>query len=1521
MHAIEDTVALPDIRLSAIRPLDGSQHTAFEELCCQLATAEPFGEGCEFVRKGRGADGGVECLWRRPDGSEHGWQAKYVWGWDDSLAAQLNDSIKTALRLHPALTHYTVCLPFDLPDGRRARAKSARRKWDDWRAGWIQKALESGRKLTVDLWGQSELIARLTNSPERQGQVLYWFEQYGFSDRFFQDSFYAARSSLGSRYTPETNVALPIRRDFLALARDSFLQDEAAQWFVRVGNAGSKAAREIEGLGCEDGGIATRLRHSVGAAIDVLQRLPQSPKEPYPVIAWAAAVEACRSNAREAITWLYALEIPASKAKSKSFPHADPRSLAIHDVVGLIDMLDDVRNALASRRWALAIQKAVLLTGHAGSGKSHLLADVVAHQVERGLPAILIPSHHLHDAEPWHQILQELHRPPSEDIRHFLGALDAAAQARGCRALVCIDALNEGQGLKFWRGRLAKFLAAAEPYAHVAIVVSCRTTYLPYVVPEDLVDTTLYPVSHAGFGDDESGAAAHAYLAARGVVRPGAPNLLPEFNNPLFLKTCCDLLDRQGKRVFPRGLRGITAIFNFYLSAVTHSINLRLGLDPHAELIPKAIAAFIDRVCETGVSSIDESDAHALFETIRPANGVLEHSLLPQLVFEGLFSVEPVMQNDEAVVEQVRFTFERFSDYAVAQRALEQWLDTGDVAASFASGTPLRELAFGDDHYLRAGVVEALSVLLPERTGHELIDLAPRTSYELGVSFRESLLWRAQEHFSARTHAVLADLWPREVVTDVLISISTEPDNRYNARFIDAKLRAMTMPDRDADWSVDIAAHGFEGALQTLITWSATAPEHLIEPERAELAATTLTWCLSTTHRTVRDRATKALAALLSGRLELAAHLLGRFRDVDDPYIVERLLAAIYGAALQGASDQLGVLVEAVDRLVFARMPVFVDVLARDHALGILEYANSRGALPDGFDLHARRPPYSSDWPIELVSDEVIGTYVEKNARGSFDDSIVSSTINDGDFARYIMDRRVDDWSPAARGIEQLPTTAEVYRAWQEAFLRSATTAQRTALDTLLAAGDAVASQAPYAQNVETDAWTSARTTFRSTLLPEEWEAFRISAENFIRFGRRDKWARGRIATFDTHWARRWVCKRAHDLGWTSERFSDFERSFIKYGRNEHQIERIGKKYQWIAFRELLARMADNLAFIGSFRGHDERRPIEFEGAQQVDVRDIDPSLLLTGTYYDDWKKWPATWWSPIPTQLRAASLKSRLAWLDAGDDILSGHGLIDVTDPKTGRQWLVLSAFTRLWGQGLIQGERESQRSTWYRLRCVVVPRPDFAKLQKAFSSSTMVDPDSFERLHLGHDVYLGEFPWHPVLADEASWSSRGPRHSGPASARPTTVEYRCEATGYDQSLDHTVVLELPAPWLAKALSLRMASGRTPHFLDANGDVQFFDPSVSQPGPGAALVDRRAFFDMLERDDLAALWVIAGEKDVSAGAMHRQELVGCLSHTQAFWYDGDWQSTKRHEEWYRVNIEELEAHLAMAQAAGDSDR
>ena len=72
-----------------------------------------------------------------------------------------------------------------------------------------------------------------------------------------------------------------------------------------------------------------------------------------------------------------------------------------------------------------------------------------------------------------------------------------------------------------------------------------------------------------------------------------------------------------------------------------------------------------------------------------------------------------------------------------------------------------------------------------------------------------------------------------------------------------------------------------------------------------------------------------------------------------------------------------------------------------------------------------------------------------------------------------------------------------------------------------------------------------------------------------------------------------------------------------------------------------------------------------------------------------------------------------------------------------------------------------------------------------------------------------------------------------------PTVATYTREKSGHDCSIDRTIQVELPAPWLADQMGLRMKGGHSPVFVDSDGRTMFMDPSVLEPGPSAALVDR----------------------------------------------------------------------------------
>ena len=1142
-------------------------------------------------------------------------------------------------------------------------------------------------------------------------------------------------------------------------------------------------------------------------------------------------------------------------------------------------------------------------------GEFHLRPDPCnnAH-IHEGGPALLLLGNAFIDNEPWPQIRDRLDRPPTEQFKHFLGSLDAAAQAGGMRAIVCIDALNERNGIDVWPHRLTPFLKTFEAFPRVGLILSCRSSYVPHVIPAELSEDHLFRVDHSGFAAN-GGEAAKVYLDKRGIVRPGAPNLVPEFENPLFLKTCCDALKKEGKTELPKGLRGVSSIFRFYIEAVSEALNRRMKLDPHLEIVPKAIARFARLLVEAGKGYAARGDAGSRFESVLASGGSIEKSLLSQLESEGILTVEPVRQDDGSETEMARFTFERFSDHAIATHLLDEHLNDGDVSSSFQIGQPLGDFVFGPKNYERAGIVEALAIQLPERTGVEIVDVGAKASHLVRHALLSSLLWREQPHFTNRTFELARDLLQTEELNDLLVSISTEPSNKFNAFFVHTRLMKMTLSARDALWSVPLAKRGFDGAVETLISWAMRSDLEHIDEDRAYLAATMLTWFLTTSHREVRDKATKALASLLSTKLLLAPRLLSDFGSVNDPYVLERLLAACYGAALQGAEEaELAELAQAVFDTVFANGRPAVNALLRDHAQGIVEYAVWRGVLSGSIDLTLARPPYQSPWPIEPVPDKLIESYTEDRGHGAIHDAIVGSTANYADFARYVVDHKVDKWNPATLGTTPLPTSRDIYKSWLKDFSANATSEQLQALNAYVAATDSAGDVHRHPPTPETKRLGVTELALQHIMESDQWEDFRIRAKDFIQRQPFAGSGEDRPARFNADWCCRWICKRAHELGWTSELFGEFDEHYPNHDPNDHRVERIGKKYQWLALHELIARMADNLAYIDNRWEGGDADPTGYSGVRTVELRDIDPSLLTTQTHYDGWGEWGKTWWVPFDPAFRPMGPLERRAWLAGESDIINDSALINLRNPKTGRRWLALSGFSKWTGHGVRDGSKEMQRDTWFRLSCFVVRRKHQAKIVESLKDTILTDPASLSDIDLYSDYfYLGEYPWLVQKSEFDEWSSdhRGMNLAAPI--RPAVVRYVCSRSGYDYSIDRTVRVKIPAPWLAEEMGLRLSTGRSLIFVDSDGRDTFYDRSVVESGPSTALVDCDDFLKTLSQKDLSAIWVIAGEKNAYGGRKIGDGFGGCFRHSAVYHLGGDGFVQQLHTDWLHPSKKQLE--------------
>jgi len=482
----------------------------------------------------------------------------------------------------------------------------------------------------------------------------------------------------------------------------------------------------------------------------------------------------------------------------------------------------------------------------------------------------------------------------------------------------------------------------------------------------------------------------------------------------------------------------------------------------------------------------------------------------------------------------------------------------------------------------------------------------------------------------------------------------------------------------------------------------------------------------------------------------------------------------------------------------------------------------------------------------------------------------------DGDFGRYVLDYAVQDWSPAPFGTVDLPTAYDLREEWFEQFKSVATKGMMEAYETLLAT---MVRENPDNKSITGESRVKideAKAQFRTIVGADAFEEWRAKAEHWRSEGMYQRLARQGAAEFNLAWARRWVVMRAHELGWCEELHGDFDRT-IHGSRNEHSLERIGKKYQWLALYELVARMSDNL------------EPLPNREDDLYRLRNLDPSLLVTRTSDNGWKDFVgnAFWAGAIPT-LPARTPETAIAWLHSDEDILDAIDVIEVVSPEDNRDWLVLTGFVT-WSKPAVGFKTES----WRRVACLVVNTGDLSKAINIMSGCHLTtNHDLPTAMGGGSHVHLGEYPWRTLNQNFDDWIHQWYPHGvskqtgDKISVLPTTAEYAAESVGYDGSVSDNINIFLPASWIIDGLNLRLKDGRSIFYQDDSNKVIFWDPSVSRQGRSAALVDRVSFLNLLKHRGYSAIWAVAGEKN-AYGEEFSSGFGGRFTFTRLYYSDG----------------------------------
>lgn len=615
----------------------------------------------------------------------------------------------------------------------------------------------------------------------------------------------------------------------------------------------------------------------------------------------------------------------------------------------------------------------MILEGDAGCGKSHLLGyEAELHGNNGDCRSILLLGHKFVLRETPQKQIMSLLGLDNVTFEQFIKYCEGLGFLYGTTTVIMIDAINECQESSIWRTYLNTLFEQVQKCSYVKIVCSIRTTYKQHFFEEkikkDIAKGVIPSIALHGFvGILEE--AIPLFFNHYKIPIETSDYFNREFENPLFLKIYCETYQHNQSCV----KFDIYALFNCLFKQEEEKIKSVNQIMCEIEYYPIIMNVIGEYFYSNNTSLIPLEELSSKLKNYEKIwffiDGFLKSKILVSYkTIEGSTNVY--------------LGYEKFSDYIVANHILSRTKNKAELK-KYVRKHFLQVNKYGDFRsHFTVGRFAALSALFRLKYNKELIIYVGKAitkltnySYEALVSeyinafkFRNVKAINANDYFNiigkkyVKTDSILGKY------IDLLISMAGI-NCELNANALTAWLNSKTLASRDRIWTCYINNNYYQGShIFYLVQFFLKNKTQDIKSSTKLLYGQLLIWFFSSSNRKLRDEASRALVNLLENDLATAYELLKIYIQVNDPYIISRLFGCIYGAIL--LSDRLTISKEKYTQIadfiykeIFKKQTTYTDILLRDYALNILEYACYLN-IPINFEISECRPPYkSSNFP------------------------------------------------------------------------------------------------------------------------------------------------------------------------------------------------------------------------------------------------------------------------------------------------------------------------------------------------------------------------------------------------------------------------------------------------------------------------------------------------------------------------------------------------------------------------------
>ena len=371
------------------------------------------------------------------------------------------------------------------------------------------------------------------------------------------------------------------------------------------------------------------------------------------------------------------------------------------------------------------------------------------------------------------------------------------------------------------------------------------------------------------------------------------------------------------------------------------------------------------------------------------------------------------------------------------------------------------------------------------------------------------------------------------------------------------------------------------------------------------------------------------------------------------------------------------------------------------------------------------------------------------------------------------------------------------------------------------------------------------------------------------------------------------------EYGYTGKFFNDAEKAISNidrnYGRHEHKTERIGKKYQWIAFFDTLARVTDNFKMYDSSSWDEDKKEIQYQGAFEPCVRDIDPTILIKETKVDR-KSNKTFWWIP---KVDIDWKMDNTIWVNHTDDLPNPKNILNVID-ENNEEWIVLSSFPD-WDEPIKKGYDKYEvirKGLWYQLRSYLISTKDLNDF-KLWADKQWFWEDWMPKAEGHYQMYSREHYWskaydffkQPYYGGYEEWTEIEPKYGTYKKkyvhkVALTTDKYYWEDE-YDYSKEDSFSILKPSKILFDGLNMRY-SNKDGEFIDENNNLICFEASVYNETNQCLLVKKEDLIKFLNDNNLTIVWTMIGEKQIHTPMFKREDFFGLMQISSYTYLDNE---------------------------------